>query len=129
MSPTVTLPILHHAPIVVGSTEVTVTWSAASQVITEAPVFRQTLVAVASSDISFAGTVPTDLVAGSSHHNNATRITIAWLAAQWVILAESKVALLAVVTACAFDVGFATALPSNHPHVQVSVTITHSPIQ
>lgn len=51
------------------------------------------------------------------------------LTTQWVILAESVVTLLAVVTARAFDVGFAATLPSDHPHVQVGVTVTHSPIQ
>lgn len=40
-------------------------------------VTNQTLVAVATSDISFAGAVPTDLVARSSHHNDAARVTVA----------------------------------------------------
>lgn len=40
-------------------------------------VTNQTLVAVATGDISFAGAVPTDLITWGSHHNNATRVTVA----------------------------------------------------
>lgn len=40
-------------------------------------VTNQTLVAVATSDVSFAGAVPTDLVTRSSHHDDATWVTVA----------------------------------------------------
>lgn len=37
----------------------------------------QTLVAVAPSDVSFARTIPADLIARSSHHDDATRVAVA----------------------------------------------------
>lgn len=49
------------------------------------------------------------------------------LAAQRVVLAQSVITLLAVVAALSFDVGFAATLASDHPHVQVGVTVTHPP--
>ncbi len=49
----------------------------ASDFIRRTVVTNQTLVAVATSDISFAGAVPTNLVARSSHHDDATRVTVA----------------------------------------------------
>lgn len=40
-------------------------------------VTNQTLVTVATSDVSFAGAVATDLITRSSHRNDATRVTVA----------------------------------------------------
>lgn len=40
-------------------------------------VTNQTLAAVAAGDISFAGAVPADLITGGSHHDDATRVTVA----------------------------------------------------
>lgn len=45
--------------------------------IRRAVVTDQTLVAVATGDVSFAGAVATDLVTRSAHHDDATRVTAA----------------------------------------------------
>lgn len=49
-------------------------------VVVVAVVTDQALVAVAASHVSFAGTVPTDLITRRSHHNDPTRVAVAsWI--------------------------------------------------
>lgn len=115
-----------------------------------ATVTDQALVAVAASHVSFAGTVATDLIAGS-FPEGPTRVAVAsWththtdeplscgpgaagssrlfrtFAAQRVAGAQPVEALHAAVAACPSDVRFAATLASNHarPHVGVAVTQT-----
>jgi len=45
------------------------------------------------------------------------------------VLAQPVVALLAVVAARAFDVGFAATLAGDHAHVQVGVAVAHASLQ
>lgn len=56
-------------------------------------------------------------------------ITIHTLTTKWVVLAQPVITFLADIATHAFDIDLAAALPSNHPHVQVSVAVTYTTLQ
>lgn len=129
VGPTGTLSIIHSASIVVGSSKITSTASAAGHIIAQAPIFRQALVAVLPSYKTLAIAVAADLVTGAAIYGDPTRVTSAGLAAKRIVEAQSIKGFLAAVTTPAFDVLFAATLPCNHAQHCICVAITHTSIQ
>lgn len=129
MGSAVTLAVLHRAPVVVSTPKVTGTWTAAGNVVAETPELRHTLVTEPPGHKALAVAVTTDVVTGRVSCDNSSRITTAGLAPSGVVSTQPVEVLFAAVTALAFYVLLAPALPSDHAQVYIGVAVTNTPFQ
>jgi len=116
------------AVVVVGTSRVTLASFAAITSLRQAPVFRQTLVAVTASHVAFADAFSTVDVAALIFVS-AQQITAAHLATVWVLLGEVPVSVLTLVTTATFHETFAVTLTGLDATRRIGASIADAIIQ
>lgn len=116
------------AVVVIGASRVTLASLAAITSLRQAPVFRQTLVAVTPSHVAFADAFATVDVA-TLIFVSAQQITAAHLATVWVLFGEVPVSVLALVATATFHETFAVTLTGLDATRRIRASIADAIIQ